>query len=82
MRSTEQFAGVDRSLQRAWIKGAGFTDEELAFRDEVREFFRTALPDSIRRKMIEGHHPSKDDLVTWMANQLVAMLTVTMSSPG
>lgn len=30
MRSTHQFAGVDRSLQRAWIKGAGFTDEELA----------------------------------------------------
>lgn len=30
MRSTAQFAGVDRSLQRAWIKGAGFTDEELA----------------------------------------------------
>ena len=30
MRSTDQFAGVDRSLQRAWIKGAGFTDEELA----------------------------------------------------
>jgi len=29
MRSREQFAGTDRSLQRAWIKGAGFTDEEL-----------------------------------------------------
>lgn len=29
MRSTEQFGGMDRSLQRAWIKGAGFTDEEL-----------------------------------------------------
>jgi alkylation response protein AidB-like acyl-CoA dehydrogenase len=42
-----------------------FTDEELAFRDEVRAFFRTALPDSIRRKMIDGHHPSKDDLVAW-----------------
>jgi pimeloyl-CoA dehydrogenase large subunit len=42
-----------------------FTDEELAFRDEVRAFFRTALPDSIRRKMIDGHHPSKEDLVTW-----------------
>src|SRR5215217_5133840 len=42
-----------------------FTDEELAFRDEVRAFFRTALPDSIRRKMIDGHHPSKDDLVSW-----------------
>jgi dihydroxy-acid dehydratase len=29
MRSTDQFAGVDRSLQGAWIKGAGFIDEEL-----------------------------------------------------
>jgi dihydroxy-acid dehydratase len=29
MRSTDQFAGIDRSLQRAWIKGAGFIDEEL-----------------------------------------------------
>jgi len=29
MRSREQFAGTDRSLQRAWIKGAGFTDEEI-----------------------------------------------------
>jgi dihydroxy-acid dehydratase len=29
MRSTDQFAGVNRSLQRAWIKGAGFIDEEL-----------------------------------------------------
>jgi dihydroxy-acid dehydratase len=30
MRSRDQFEGTDRSLQRAWIKGAGFTDEELA----------------------------------------------------
>lgn len=30
MRSNDQFDGVRRSLQRAWIKGAGFTDEELA----------------------------------------------------
>lgn len=28
-RSERQFQGVERSLQRAWIKGAGFTDEEL-----------------------------------------------------
>lgn len=28
-RSERQFRGVERSLQRAWIKGAGFTDEEL-----------------------------------------------------
>jgi pimeloyl-CoA dehydrogenase large subunit len=42
-----------------------FTDEELAFREEVREFFRTALPDPVRTKMIEGLHPSKEDLVAW-----------------
>jgi pimeloyl-CoA dehydrogenase large subunit len=42
-----------------------FTDEELAFRDEVREFFRTSLPERIRRKLVEGRHASKDDLITW-----------------
>ena len=30
MRSSDQFLGLDRTLQRAWIKGAGFTDEELS----------------------------------------------------
>ena len=39
-----------------------FTDQELAFRDEVRRFMQTSLPDGIRRKMIEGRHVSKDDL--------------------
>jgi dihydroxy-acid dehydratase len=29
MRSKDQFEGIQRTLQRAWIKGAGFTDEEL-----------------------------------------------------
>jgi dihydroxy-acid dehydratase len=29
MRSAEQFKGLERTLQRAWIKGAGFTDAEL-----------------------------------------------------
>src|SRR5918911_2009418 len=42
-----------------------FTPEEIAFRDEVRAFFRETLPDSIRRKMVEGRHLSKDDIVTW-----------------
>src|SRR5258708_5104131 len=28
-RSSRQFIGRERSLQRAWIKGAGFLDEEL-----------------------------------------------------
>lgn len=42
-----------------------FTDEELAFRSDVRAFFQAALPAALREKMIAGHHPSKDDLVTW-----------------
>ena len=42
-----------------------FTPEETAFRAEVREFMRTALPPAIRRKMVEGRRLVKDDLVTW-----------------
>ena len=42
-----------------------FTPEELAFRDEVRAFFRAALPADIRRKMELGQRQSKDDIVTW-----------------
>ena len=42
-----------------------FTPEETAFRTEVREFMRAALPPAIRRKMIEGRRLVKDDLVTW-----------------
>src|SRR6516164_10019944 len=42
-----------------------FTPEELAFRDEVRAFFRTNLPESIRTKLIEGRKLAKEDIVTW-----------------
>ena len=42
-----------------------FTPDELAFRDEVRAFFRESLPSKIREKLVQGHHVSKDDLVTW-----------------
>ena len=42
-----------------------FTPEELAFRDEVRRFFRTNLPASIRTKLVEGRRLAKDDIVTW-----------------
>jgi pimeloyl-CoA dehydrogenase large subunit len=41
-----------------------FTPEEIAFRNEARTFFTTEVPLEIRRKVIEGHHPSKQDLVT------------------
>ena len=42
-----------------------FTDEELAFRDEVRAFFRSALPESIRDKLVANKGLAKDDIVTW-----------------
>jgi pimeloyl-CoA dehydrogenase large subunit len=42
-----------------------FTKEELAFRDEVRTFFKENVPASTRQKMEEGRHLSKEDLVNW-----------------
>ena len=42
-----------------------FTPEELAFRDEVRTFMRTALPADLRSKLVEGRRLKKDDLVVW-----------------
>jgi pimeloyl-CoA dehydrogenase large subunit len=42
-----------------------FTPEELAFRDEVRSFMRTALPQNIRTKLVEGRHLAKEDIITW-----------------
>jgi pimeloyl-CoA dehydrogenase large subunit len=41
-----------------------FTPEELAFRDEVRTFFRTEIPAEIRRKVSEGRGLSREDMVT------------------
>mgnify|MGYP001762942142 CR=1 FL=1 len=34
-----------------------FTPEENAFRQEVRHFFRTAIPEEIRTKVSEGRKP-------------------------
>ena len=42
-----------------------FSPEEKAFRDEVRSFISSALPDDIRCKMLEGRSLSKQDIVTW-----------------
>ena len=41
-----------------------FTPEENRFRDEVRTFFRTEIPESIRRKIEVGEHLAKEDMVT------------------
>jgi len=42
-----------------------FTETEIAFRHEVREFFRQALPDDIRRKCVLGQRLSKEELQRW-----------------
>jgi pimeloyl-CoA dehydrogenase large subunit len=41
-----------------------FTDEERAFREEARRFFRTAVPESIRAKVAEGEGLTRDDMIT------------------
>ncbi len=41
-----------------------FTPEEIAFRDEARHFFRTAIPQSIRDKVAEGEGLTRDDMIT------------------
>jgi len=40
-----------------------FTDRELAFRDEVRAFFRDELPDDIVQKQLQGVQLEPDDFV-------------------
>jgi len=39
--------------------------EELAFRDQVREFMRTKLPQTIRDKVLGGREINREDFVTW-----------------
>ena len=41
-----------------------FSPEENAFRDELRTFFREAVPASIRKKVSENRHLSKEEMVT------------------
>jgi pimeloyl-CoA dehydrogenase large subunit len=40
-----------------------FTDEENAFRSEVRSFMRREIPAEIRRKVSEGHELEREDLI-------------------
>jgi alkylation response protein AidB-like acyl-CoA dehydrogenase len=41
------------------------SDDELAFRDEVRGFIRERLPDDIRDRLRLGHPVTKSDIVRW-----------------
>ncbi len=40
-----------------------FTSEEVAFRDEMRKFFREEFPAEIREKVAAGHHLTKEETV-------------------
>jgi len=51
------FGGIDVN--------AGFTSEEIAFRDEVREFLESEFPAGMRAKADAGVHFSKDEIVRW-----------------
>src|SRR6516225_6093645 len=42
-----------------------FTDQELAFRNEVRTFLAANLAPALREKLARGEHASKDELVAW-----------------
>jgi alkylation response protein AidB-like acyl-CoA dehydrogenase len=42
-----------------------FTADEIGFREEVRAFFRSALPEDIRRKCTLGQWLTRDDTVRW-----------------
>ncbi|MGE3306082.1 MAG: pimeloyl-CoA dehydrogenase large subunit [Rhizobiaceae bacterium] len=42
-----------------------FTPDEIAFRDEVRSFFRENVPADIRDKLVDGEHIDRDDFVRW-----------------
>ena len=45
-----------------------FSKEEVAFRDEVRAFFRDNVPPATRQKLQEGRHLSKDEMVDVVAH--------------
>ena len=42
-----------------------FTPEEMQFREEVRAFIRDNLSPEVKRKMTEGLHTTKEELVAW-----------------
>ena len=41
-----------------------FTDEELKFRDKLRHFFQTEIPEKIREKVSAGERLNKEKMVT------------------
>ena len=42
-----------------------FTEDQLAFREEVRTFFREKFPPDLREKQMTGVTLTRDDMVGW-----------------
>lgn len=42
-----------------------YTPEEIAFREEVRAFFRDNVPEATRQKLVDGEMVSKEEYVSW-----------------
>jgi alkylation response protein AidB-like acyl-CoA dehydrogenase len=52
------------------------SDEEAAFREEMRTFFTTQIPQEVRDAVAAGHHVGKDGYVTTMRTMNAAGLAV------
>jgi pimeloyl-CoA dehydrogenase large subunit len=59
------FSRREKERSKGGAMDLRFTPEEIAFRDEVRAFVKASLPESIRRKTVEGRHPGRDDIIAW-----------------
>ncbi len=42
-----------------------FSKEEVAFREEVRAFFASAVPSQVRARLLQDRELSRDDMVAW-----------------
>ncbi|WP_334128205.1 acyl-CoA dehydrogenase family protein [Sneathiella sp.] len=42
-----------------------FSKDDLAFRDEVREFLRTSLPADVKERFDRGLHPTREGQIRW-----------------
>jgi pimeloyl-CoA dehydrogenase large subunit len=50
---------------RETVMDLRFTPDEIGFREEVREFFRTSLPSGLRTKTERGQLPTKAEMQAW-----------------
>ena len=56
------------------------SEDEVAFREEMRTFFTTEIPQHVRETVGAGRHVSKDDYVSTMRIMNAAGLVSTISS--